>query len=294
MADPYASLTDYVSTKRYKQLPDGTMVEDTETIKTPNYSGAYTTPGDIRRAQQAATAEYGVNAAIGAVGSAAQLGTSLIDTQQDTRNKQELGRLKALEKRGKLGLTGEERSTYERGLLNPVKAIAADMNARQQAVAAAGPRRDAASVVRDEREAARRLDQAAADAAQKIEAAHIARKAEQRKELEERTSYESGRETQRLNYVAQSIPGLLANVGKAAAGIALPAQVTDAQIVQMQRATDANGRPVYPGIQNLSPDAARELVQKSIRAETWGTFANKNDLSARDALRGGAAYSGGG
>lgn len=279
MAD-YAALTDYASTKRYRYRPDGTLIEDTDTLTAPEYS----TPGDIARAQKAATAEYGVNAGIGALGSAAQLGTTFIDTAQDTRNTQELGKLKSLEKAGKLGLTGEERATYERGLLNPVKAMAADRDRLEAAQAAAGPRTDAASVVRAERESARRLDEAGIQAAQQIEQAHLARKAEQKKELEERTSYDAGRETQRLNYVAQAIPGVLANVGKAAAGIALPAQVTDAQLSQMQAAKDANGQPVYPGLQGKSPDEMRSLVDKAIRAETWG---GKRDLTALDQLRGG-------
>lgn len=278
------TVSSYLDQPRRRRMADGTYVDDYgNTLMAPDYQSEFTTPGDIKRAQQAATAEYAVNAGIGALGSAAQLGTSFIDTAQDTKNKQELARLEKLEKGGKLGLTGEERATYERGLLNPVKAIAADADRLAEArMAAGGSGHDAASTVRAQRESQRRLDEAGIAAAQKIEAAHIARKAEQREEMEQRRSYESGRETQRLNYVAQAVPGLLANIGKAAAGVALPARMTDAQIVQMQRATDANGAALYPGIQGMSPDAARVVIEKS--ASPWA------NAEARSTLQSGTVY----
>lgn len=281
MAD---AITDYVSTRRYKRMPDGTMVEDYGTgLMSPDF----TTPGDIARAQKAATIEYGVNAGIGALGSAAQLGTSFIDTAQDTKNKSALSELESLEKRNKLGLTGEERSTYERGLLNPVKAAAAEQGRRTEArLAAGGKGSSAADIVRAQRESDRRLDEAGIQAAQKIEGANLQRKADQRAEMEQRRSYESGRETQRLNYVAEAIPGLLSNIGKAAAGIALPAQMTDAQLLQMQNAVDANGQLIYPAYEGKSLAEMRDVIEASAKANLWGTPKEKATMSA---MKGGTA-----
>ena len=226
----------------------------------PDYGDDFTTPGDIQRGQKAALAEYGVNAGVGALGLAGQEALSFVDTAQDTKNKGELAKLEGLERRGKLGLTDEERATYERGLLNPVKAAAAEQGRRDEARLATSGGVSAADVVRTQREHDRRLDEAGIDAAQKIEGANLARKAEQRQEMEERRSYESGRETQRLNLLAETIPGVLSNVGKVAAGMAVPQQLTDAQITRMQMAKDANGQPLYPGLVGKPTDTVRSIL----------------------------------
>lgn len=251
--------------------PDGKPVY-ADGVTAPDYFDEYTTPDDIKRAQGAAFAEYGMNAAAGGLGLLGQTALSFEDTAQDTKNKSELAKLERLEERGKLGLTGEERTTYERGLLNPVKAAAAEQGRRDEARLAAGSAgRSAADVVRAQREIDRRLDSAALSAAQQIEQAHLARKAEQRQEMEERRSYESGRETQRLNLIAQTIPGVLANVGKVMAGVAAPAAMTDAQVLRMQAATDANGEPVWPGMQGKTLAELRTLL----KGAAWQTEARR-------------------
>lgn len=253
-----------------------------DAVMAPDYHDEYTTPGDIKRAQDAAFAEYGMNAAAGGLGLLGQTALSYADTAQDTKNKSELKKLEGLEKRGKLGLTGEERTTYERGLLNPVKAAAAEQGRRDEARLASGSAgRSAADVVRAQRETDRRLDDAGLSAAQKIEQAHLGRKAEQRTEMEERRSYESGRETQRLNLVGQTIPGVLANVGKVMAGVAAPAAMTDAQVLRMQSATDVKGQPIWPGLQGKTLDELRTLL----KGAAW----QKNALGAAQAADAGVA-----
>jgi len=253
-------------------------------LQAPDYFDEYTTPDDIKRAQADAFAEYGVNAGVGALGLAGQEALSFVDTVQDTKNKSELSKLEGLEKRGKLGLTGEERSTYERGLLNPVKAMGAEQGRRDEARLASGSAgKSAADVVRAQRESNRRLDDAGLQAAQKIEQAHIQRKADQRQEMEERRSYESGRETQRLNLLSETIPGILANVGKVAAGIALPARMTDAQIVRMQSEIDpATQKPRWPGIVGKSLKDARALLE----GVAWETEARRTAQSGDVAATG--------
>lgn len=254
-------------------------------IQAPDYFDEYTTPDDIKRAQEAAFAEYGVNAGVGGLGLLGQVGLSFEDTEQDTKNKSELGKLEGLEKRGKLGLTGEERSTYERGLLNPVKAMGAEQGRRDEARLASGSAgKSAADVVRVQRESDRRLDEAGLQAAQKIEQAHLQRKADQRQEMEERRSYESGRETQRLNLISETIPGILANVGKVAAGIALPAKMTDAQIIRMQKQTDpATGKPLWPGLLGKDLAEARALLSGAAWETEARRTAQEGDIAATGA-----------
>tara|TARA_R110000868_G_scaffold84975_3_gene239282 strand:- start:17789 stop:18691 length:903 start_codon:yes stop_codon:yes gene_type:complete len=254
------------------KMKKGYLDEYGRFLQAPDYFDEYTTPDDIKRAQEAAFAEYGVNAGVGALGLAGQEALSFKDTAQDTKNKSELGKLEGLEKRGKLGLTGEERSTYERGLLNPVKAMGAEQGRRDEARLASGSAgKSAADVVRVQRESNRRLDDAGLQAAQKIEQAHLQRKADQRQEMEERRSYESGRETQRLNLISETIPGILANVGKVAAGVALPAKMTDAQIIRMQQQTDAAGKPLWPGLVGKNMADARALLSGA----AWETKARR-------------------
>lgn len=254
------------------KMKKGYLDEYGRFLQAPDYFDEYTTPDDIKRAQEAAFAEYGVNAGVGALGLAGQEALSFKDTAQDTKNKSELGKLEGLEKRGKLGLTGEERSTYERGLLNPVKAMGAEQGRRDEARLASGSAgKSAADVVRVQRESNRRLDDAGLQAAQKIEQAHLQRKADQRQEMEERRSYESGRETQRLNLISETIPGILANVGKVAAGVALPAKMTDAQIIRMQQQTDAAGKPLWPGLVGKNMADARALLSGA----AWETEARR-------------------
>ena len=263
-------------------------------IQAPDYFDEYTTPDDIKRAQEAAFAEYGVNAGVGALGLAGQEALSFVDTAQDTKNKSELGKLEGLEKRGKLGLTGEERATYERGLLNPVKAMGAEQGRRDEARLASGSAgKSAADVVRVQRESNRRLDDAGLQAAQKIEQAHLQRKADQRQEMEERRSYESGRETQRLNLISETIPGILANVGKVAAGIALPAKMTDAQIIRMQQQTDAKGNPLWPGLVGKNMADARALLSGAAWETKARRAAQSGDLPATGAAAQASASPGG-
>lgn len=219
------------------------------------------TEADIKRMQQQAMLEYGTAAGIGLAGTGAQLGLSFIDSKADTANKEELGKLQDRAKKGELGLTGQERAAYERGLMNPVRAMASESQAATEAsIAARGQGASAADLARVRRESERRLNEASIDAAQKIESEHLAEARREAQELSERLATEAGREKQRIEMIGQTLSGVLANVGKVAAAGATKASVTDGQVLSMMAQKNADGSPMYPGLQGLDLAGARALV----------------------------------
>lgn len=220
------------------------------------------TAADLERMQSQAMLEYGTAAGVGLLGSGAQLGLSFIPTAADTANKEELAKLQARAKKGELGLTGRERETYERGLMNPVRAMATETQMADEArIAARGQGASAADIVRAQRESQRRVTNASLDAAQKIEGEHLAEARREAQELSERLQFEANKEKQRIEMIGQTLAGVLKNVGGVVAAGATKATVSDGQVLAMMGTRNADGSPMYPGLRGRSLNDARALVE---------------------------------
>ncbi|MGB1804134.1 MAG: hypothetical protein ACPHQB_08405 [Miltoncostaeaceae bacterium] len=145
----------------------------------------------------------------------AQTTTNLLPTAQDRRNKQELERLKGLEERDALGLTGKKRAHLERTMMDPVRAHAAQA-AQQSAAhqAAKGGSMSAADANRAQREYRRDVQQGAIQAGHAINQAHLAEADRQLKEIESRTAYKSDVQKRRRAATSQAIGALAGVAGK--------------------------------------------------------------------------------
>ena len=253
MATTYAD-SGYDPTKKRKEPSVYDYLASADTVLTP---------GDVKRGQEAALAEYGVNAGVGAALGAGQLGLSFIDTPQDTYNTTELKKLEQLEKGNKLGLTGEERQVAEETLMNPVRSFAADTARRTESRLASSGGASVADQVRAQRQEEKAVSDASVDASQRIVNAHLARKEAQRAEMEQRRAYESERQTSRIAMLGQTVAGLAQNFGKVAAGMAVKSRMTDGQISVLQNATDDAGHLLYPGLSGSIDDARTKIESGS-------------------------------
>lgn len=230
------------------------------------------TAEDIKRMQGEAQAEYGMQAATAGGIGAGQLALSLIDTQADIANKEELAKLQSRAKKGELGLTGGERQRMERAYMDPVRALAGEsQKAEEASIAASGRGSSAADVVRARREGRRRLDEASIGVSQRIEQAHAEEAQREAQELSERLATEANRERQRIEMVGQTIAGLATNLGKVAAAGAKKTSMTDGQIIAMIGETDKAGNPRYPGLKGKSLAEARALIEAGDVSAIFGT-----------------------
>ena len=221
-------------------------------------------PGDIQREQAAGLREAGIAAGIGAAGTLAQLGLSYIPTAQDKQNEE---RLDALAKHK--GLTQGERAEIDEQSMRGVRAFAAENQKRDEALLAGMGSTDVGALTRSRREGDRQLNQAS------IQAANIGIQAEREKvaqdiaEEERRLSYKSGKQDQRINLGMKTIEGLAEQAGPVISAQATGRDVTDAQLLAMQRARNPDGGKAYPGFSDdMSIEALRatyEAMWKSAR-----------------------------
>lgn len=236
------------------------MGDSVTTYQVPDYIPTALTEDDKKRLNKQAWGEYGTAAGVGALGTAAQLGLSLADTAAETKNKESLANLQALEAKNQLGLGADVKQEYEHAVMNPVRSAVTAMEQRENAVQAASGRSDAGAVTRAQRVASETLADQAAKAGSQIEQANIAERARQRSEIESRTSSEAARERQRIEMIGQSIGGLMENFAKVSAANPSKGRLLDGEIVQLQAARGPDGKLLYPGLQVPLGDA-RKLIE---------------------------------
>lgn len=181
---------------------------------------------DWKGANQRMTKEVGTNLGIAAGLGTAQALASFIPTAQDVRNRKELGRLTALEEKGKLGLSGKERGQLEREMLTPVRALAHESRVREEELAAASGGQSVGALVRARREENRGVAEQARAAGTAISRANLQRAQEQMDEIDRRTSYKDQRQQERIGSVKTAIGQVGAIAGKVAAGQAIPEGIT--------------------------------------------------------------------
>ena len=163
------------------------------------------------------------NMLISGVGQGLQLGTMLVPTAQDVRNKEELDRLQRLQAQGKLGLTGRERAQAEATMLSPVRALATEDRKRAEGrLATMGNQTSAAGLDRVERQASDRAQQQGLAAGMQISKMHLDKAAQQLNEIEERIAYKAERQKGQREFIAQSLGQVGGIVGEAMASRAVP------------------------------------------------------------------------
>jgi len=244
--------------------------ETTEYAPTDYMIPTLVTAEDKKRANKQAWGEYGTAALGSGLAGAAQIGLNYIPTASDTKNAEELSRLQDLESKNKLGLGSDVKAEYEHALLNPVRAAVGASERAESARLAASGRGSAADVVRTQRVAQDRMTDAAIRAGTQIEEANIAERQRQKQEIEERLASASAKDKQAIELAAQSITGLATNLAKVSAADPSKSRITDGQLMQMAAATDAKGRPMYPGLRGVSLNDARALVEAGDTATIFG------------------------
>jgi len=222
--------------------------------------GTTLTAGDIRREQMLNAKESGIAATIGALGSAAQMGLNAIPTAMDTRNREQLSKLRTMEAQNRMGLDPEDRRMLENELLTPVRALATEARQRGEDRAVSAGNQSAGAQRAIMRDADRVAAEAAGRAGIEIARQNADARARNRQELEERISYE-GQEKQKTLSGIGNVIGNLANTG----GQVLAAQATerpfrDEEINIMRQSGD------YPDLANMSNEEFRKKQAEAKRA----------------------------
>lgn len=213
--------------------------------------------------------ELGVQAGIEAAGALANLALTAAPTSADTRNSQKLAELTAAEKAGRLGLDAAERQDFENTMLNPARAQAEEARVRLgQRLAGAGGTSLATQVaLQQANESAIQKTFAAAGAEENR--ANIAKRAQQERELEQRTQYEANRQSQNLENIGATLGELGKMGGRIAAAQVQKRGLKDDELVAKASEIDANGQPKNPGLYKYrgDPAALRRLDEEQKRLE---------------------------
>lgn len=212
------------------------------------------TSADIKSQQQQGLKEAGIAAGVGAAADIGKLGLSLINTPQDTYNANRLKTLDELEESGKLGLSGGERQVAEGTLLNPVRALATENRQRAEAQLAGMGQNSAADLARVRTESQNATNAAALKAGEQIENLDLQAAAAQRQEAEERRAYESSRQRERIQTGMDAIAGVAKLAGPVLSSVATTRAPSTSQLRYAQGLKDAQGNPVYPGLQGLNDE----------------------------------------
>lgn len=231
-------------------------------------SGLYRamTPGDLRRQQEANARSLGVAAGIGAAGTAAQVGLSLIPTATDVRNDAALADFEAKKQAGQLGLSADQRAVLQRALLNPARAALTEARQHTDARLAsmgntsAGAQRAAEAASRDS--AIKQETQAGIE----ITRQDIEERRRQEQENEERIAEKGKREAGRINAIGQAIGQVAEKGGAVLAAQAERREPYDAEIIALQR----SGNDLE--IQGKSVGEARAILEARRKANRKGIF----------------------
>lgn len=228
----------------------------------PDYSAM--TFEDMKRAEAGGNKRALAAAGIGALGSAAQIAAAAIPTATDIENDRRLAELKKHK-----GLTEGQRADIDEQAMRKVNAFAGESQARTDNALAASGQTSAAALNR-----ARIAEKTATNNAA-IEAADIGirenRAQVQRDTIEEqeRIGEKGKREAEIKELFARTISEAVLSVAKPMAAGIVKDEPTDAQLLWMQSAKDANGNPLYPRLQGASgADAIRRMYRAKLKGAT--------------------------
>lgn len=202
--------------------------------------------GDLQRANQAGVKDAVLAGGISALGTAAQIGLSAIDTAQDRENKKRLAAL-AKDK----GLSTGERAEIDERAMRGVRALAAENQTRDGDALASAGQTSAAALQRSRASNADALNRAAIHAADiGIRADRDQVRADQQEE-QERIAYKSERARQRIEMVGQAVAGIAQSVAPVLAANPSARAPTDRELDRMRD----SGK--YPFLWEMDNAAAR-------------------------------------
>lgn len=209
-------------------------------------------PKKILDAQRRGWEKAGVTAAIGAGGEIAQMALSAIPTAQDRENTKRLAELAAHK-----GLTQAERAELDASLLNPVRAMSAENQLRDEALVAGMGSGDLGALTRARAAGDARETQASIQAGEVAAKINQQRVEADRLEEQQRIAYKSEAARARLERIGQIIGNLGEQFGKVYAAQADVVRADDADLLAMQAARNPDGSAVYPGLQTMTLDQIR-------------------------------------
>lgn len=219
---------------------------------------------DMKRAEAGGNKRALAAAGIGALGSAAQIAAAAMPTATDIENNRRLAELKIHK-----GLTGGQRADIDEQAMRKVNAFAGESQARTDNALAASGQTSAAALNRAriaEKTATNNAAISAADIGIRENRAQVIRDTQ---EEQERIGEKGKREAEVKGLVARTISEAVLSVAKPMAAGIVRDEPTDAQLLWMQSARDANGNPIYEGLQGASgADAIRRMYRANLKGAT--------------------------
>lgn len=171
------------------------------------------------------------------------------------RNRQQLERLLALEREGKLGLSGTQQRLMYQAQTDPVRAYAAQQRQQYERMAAASGDQSGAELARLRQEQGRMVGGAAQNAGLNVAAANEQRRQEQRQEIDQRTMAKQQFAADRAAQAFGGISQMASAVGAAAGS---PPNT-------FGPLTERTGTYLQ-GLQKSNPDEYNRLMQLAIQA----------------------------
>ena len=124
--------------------------------------------------------------AVGLIGGAGQIGSSIVKSPYEKKNQERLDALYGKENRGKLGLTGREQQVAQAQLLDPVRAALAAQQRQDEAQLAAAGMSSGAQLARMREQREQATGQAQVSAVRALQEADIEKQKSQRAEIAQR------------------------------------------------------------------------------------------------------------
>jgi hypothetical protein len=186
-------------------------------------------------------------ALVSGAGKVAQgVGNALADRKQQQYNKEQLNKLMELQKKGQLGLTGQERRTVHQGVFAPAAQAAMQARTRAEQLGAAGGQTGGADLSRLQQQQAQQGAMAQQQASQIVNAANLQKQQQQRQEIEQRLQAKSAMAKNDVNSIAEPIIDLAATGAGAYADVKTQQKLDDsatAQEEQLMADAEALGIP---------------------------------------------------